>query len=361
METSKTKMVNVLVTAAGGIVSQGIIKSLKLVNKKKDRSVTYKIIATDSSPLATGLYRSDLGILVPSALSAQYVDSIIKICKEHNIKAIFVGSDEELIPMTHARSEIEGKTETVILANPTEVITTASDKWKTYEFLKKNSLPCPESALFENQESFIREFGFPLVVKPREGHASLHFYVTNNKDDVRYAISAIQKVGWRPILQEYIQGDDSEYTSGVTVNKSGKKIMSSISMRRTIRCGQTYKAFIDDFKLVRKSAEEVAIKIGARGAINVQAKFDKDKPKVFEINPRFSATCSLRAIAGVNEPDIVFRNTVFDQDVQVESYQRLVAMRYWNEVYIPYSTYEKVPSIGKVETNHQDSFIADYF
>jgi carbamoyl-phosphate synthase large subunit len=361
METSRAKMTNVLVTAAGGIVSQGIIKSLKFVNKKKDRSVTYKIIAADASPLAAGIYRSDLGILIPSALSEQYVDSIIKICKEQSIKAIFVGSDEETIPITHARSEIESKTEAIVLTNPAEVITTASDKWKTYEFLKKNNLPYAESALPENQESFIQEFGFPLVVKPRQGHASMHFYVTNNKDEIRYAILAIQKAGWEPILQEYIQGDDVEYTSGVTVNKSGTKIMSSISMLRTMKGGQTYKAFIDDFKLVRKSAEEVAIKIGTRGAINIQARLDTDKPKIFEINPRFSGTCALRAIAGVNEPDIVFRNTVLDQDIQVDGYQRLVAMRFWNEVYLPYSTYEKVSSIGKVETTHQNSFIADYF
>jgi hypothetical protein len=38
----------VLVTAAGSIVAQGIIKSLKLANR-------YTIIAADMSPLAAGL------------------------------------------------------------------------------------------------------------------------------------------------------------------------------------------------------------------------------------------------------------------------------------------------------------------
>jgi hypothetical protein len=32
--------------------------------------------------------------------------------------------------------------------------------------------------------------------------------------------------------------------------------MSSISMRRSLKNGQTYKAFIDEFPVVRKAAEE---------------------------------------------------------------------------------------------------------
>ena len=53
----------VLVTAAGGIVSQGIIKSLKLSNMKKDHHVMYEIVASDINAQAAGLYRSDVGIL----------------------------------------------------------------------------------------------------------------------------------------------------------------------------------------------------------------------------------------------------------------------------------------------------------
>ena len=52
----------VLVTAAGSIVAQGIIKSLKLAQR-------YNIVAADMSPLAAGLWRCDSGILVPAVTS----------------------------------------------------------------------------------------------------------------------------------------------------------------------------------------------------------------------------------------------------------------------------------------------------
>ncbi|HEU5487979.1 MAG TPA: ATP-grasp domain-containing protein, partial [Candidatus Nitrosotalea sp.] len=95
------------------------------------------------------------------------------------------------------------------------------------------------------------------------------------------------------------------------------------------------------------------------GAINIQSKMINGKPKIFEINARFSATSPLRAVAGINEPDIVFRNLILGENIKTREYKKLVCMRYWNEVYIPYSTYKKVEHDRKVE--HSDSFIPDYF
>ena len=102
-----------------------------------------------------------------------------------------------------------------------------------------------------------------------------------------------------------------------------------------------------------------ALKLGARGAINIQAKLIENKPKIFEINPRFSATCPMRSVAGINEPDIVFRNSVLGEEIKVRSYRRLVCMRYWNEVYTDFPTYENLTSTGTLGAN--DSFTLNYF
>jgi len=361
MNSEKTTKANVLVTAAGGIVAQGIIKSLKLANVSNNSPVRYRIIATDMNTQAAGLYRCDMGILVPSPSSPNYINSIIKISKEQNIHAIYVGSDQELLTIGNAKEQIEYETGANVLTNPIEVIITAKDKWKTFEFLNANNLGRAASSLPEGNEKFIQEFGFPLVVKPREGYGSLHFYVVNNRNEMEYAISKIQEIGWHPLLQEYLKDNDTEFTSGVTVDRFGKYIMSSISIRKIIKNGQTYKAFIDDFENIRRSAEEVALKFKATGAINIQAKLEGDEPKIFEINPRFSATCPMRSAAGINEPDIVFRNVVLNEVIEkIEKCQRLLCMRYWDEVYVQYATYEKTSNNGRVENNN-DSFTLNYF
>ncbi len=343
----------VLVTAAGSIVAQGIIKSLKLASEKGD--IRYTIIAADMSPLAAGLYRCDSGILIPPASSPDYIESIVRACNDNNVQAVFCGSDDELLALAGAKEAIE-KTGAKLLTGPLEVLAIARDKWATFEFCRTNGLACAPSSLPEESDEFVKEFGFPVVVKPREGYGSLYFYIAKNRQEMDNAILAIEKAGWRPLVQKYLAGD--EFTTGVTIDRSRRYAMSSISIRKMIKHGQTYKAFIDDYHSVRRSAEDVALKLGASGPVNVQAKLEGDTPIVFEINPRFSATCPMRATAGINEPDIVFRNTVLDQEVKVDSYDRLVCMRYWNEVYVPYSVYEKASHSGKIE---KGSFVPDYF
>ncbi|MFQ5440453.1 MAG: ATP-grasp domain-containing protein [Nitrosopumilaceae archaeon] len=354
-----TSNANVLVTGAGSILGQGIIKSLKLNNQKKEKNVFYKIIGVDMNVEAIGLYRCDLGLVVPSASSPNYVDSIIKICKDEKIDAIYVGTDQELLPLANSKKLIEDESGAIVFTNSPEVISICRDKWTTFEFLKNNNLNCAESSLLENKEDFVKKFDYPIVVKPREGYGSLHFYVVKNDEELINAISQIQKVGWRPILQEYLDAIDSEFTTGVTLDKNGEKIMSSISLKRILRNGQTNKAFVDDFDVIRESANNAAKKLKCTGATNVQAILKNDQVKIFEINPRFSASVPIRAVAGVNEPDIIFRNIVLDEKLVVKDYQKLVCMRYLNEMYVPLSTFNRSVSDDKVENS--DSFTESYF
>jgi carbamoyl-phosphate synthase large subunit len=347
----------VLVTAVGGIIGEGIMKCLRLANTKRG-PVSYRILAADADPRAAGLYRADEGLLVPSASAPGYADALARVAKENRVAAIFVGADEELAVVSSASDEILRKSGAVVISNKPETIAIGSDKWNTYQFMKKQGLPRAESSLPAGRGRFVKEFGYPVVVKPREGHGSEQFYVVRSDDEIDYAIGAIRRRGWRPMLQEYLSEDDNEFTTGVTVGKE-KKVMSSISMRRTLKGGQTYKAFIDDFPKVRKAAEQVALRLGGAGPINVQARMAKGQPRAFEINPRFSASCPIRAGAGVNEPDILYRNLVLGESIKTASYERLVCLRYWNEVYVPYAEYERAKKTGKVKSSR--SWVPEYF
>jgi carbamoyl-phosphate synthase large subunit len=349
----------VLVTSTGSIIAQGIIKSLNLAKEEKDNPVKYQIIGADMSPDAPGLYRADEGVLIPPASSADYIDYLINLCRKREVKAIFVGSDDELLTVARAQTQIERESAVKALVGPIDLISIARDKWKTFEFCKINNLQHAASALPPTREEFAKEFGFPLVVKPREGYGSVQFNIVKNKEEMDLSIQVIENAGWHAVIQEFLAGE--EFTTGITVDTTGKKIMSSISIKKIIKHGQTYKAFVDDFTLIRDSAEKFATKLGARGAINIQAKIQGDKPVIFEVNPRFSASCPIRAVAGINEPDIVFRNTILKEEINVKTYRKMFCMRYWNEVYIPMSTYENMVVKGETRKDENDSFIVDYF
>jgi carbamoyl-phosphate synthase large subunit len=353
-----TRQATALVTATGTVVAQGMMKSLRLANSKRVAPVRYRIIAADMSAQAAGLYRGDSGVLVPSASSPDYIGSIIRTCKTEGVDVVLVGADEELSVLEGSARRIEKETGAIVITNSKEVIAIGRDKWRTFEFLKKNGLPHAESALPGQRRSFFREYGPPIVVKPREGHGSLHVHVANSAEEVDQAIASIQDSGELPILQEYLREEDEEFTSGVTSDRHAK-VLSSITMRRTLKGGQTYKAFVDEFPTVRRSAEQVAAAIGSKGPLNVQARMSGGVPRIFEINPRFSASCPIRAVAGINEPDILFRNWVLGEEIKRTRYRKIVSLRYWNEVYVSKSKFEKTEREGR--TNGRGSSIPDYF
>lgn len=351
---------NVLVTAAGSIVAQGIMKSLKLANRSG--TISYRIVSADMNPMAAGLYRSDLGIIIPEATSPDYVEAIIEVSQKFGIEAIFCGSDDELLVLSGARERIQEESGAEVFVGDIDALTTARDKWKTIEFCRNKRLPFAPSSVPEQSEEFVSEHGYPVVVKPREGYGSLHIYLARNISELEHAVSAITKAGWHPMLQKYIAGDQ-EFTTGVTVDREAKYVMSSISMRKIIKNGQTHKAFIDHFQHIRKSAEEAALKLETHGAINVQTMIEQgsDEPQIIEINPRFSASCPMRAIAGVNEPDIVFRNAVLGEEIKIPSYNRLFCARYYNEIYVPLEVYEGINANPRETIKNTKSFVADYF
>jgi carbamoyl-phosphate synthase large subunit len=334
------KRKNVLVTGVGGIVGQAIIKCLKMANAKKRRSWLYHIIGSDSSSLAAGLYHVNKGVIVPNAKEPKYIQSITNLIKRYEVKAVFVGTDPELEVISKNKMAIEKETSVKILTSPPEVIDIARDKWKTFEFLRSNGFSCPDSALPMTLDRFLGTHDFPVVVKPREGFGSVGFFISHNSNELEQSISSIEKIGWQPIIQEYL-GQNNEYTTGVCVDYLGKDVMSSISIKKFLKYGQTYKAFIDDFSDVKILSERIAIKLGVMGAVNIQSKISKGVHKVFEINSRLSATCAMRAAAGINEPDLLFRNFTLGESIKIHDYKKLVCMRYWEEVYIEKEKYMK--------------------
>jgi carbamoyl-phosphate synthase large subunit len=354
------KLQNILVTAVGGIIGQGIIKCLRLANQQlgKNDPMRYRIFGCDMSPLAAGIYRCDHGYIVPSADSSDYADHLIEICKKEQINAIFVASDDELLRVAKSKNKIEKACQAKVIASPLTTISIARDKWKMYQFCKKRHLRHASTSLPSKRNDFIKEFGFPIVVKPREGYGSAHFYMAQDGAEINYAICAIMKAGWHPILQEYLPGD--EFTIGVTVDSTKSKIMSAIVAKKILKHGQTYKAFIDDFPTIRQHAELCAIGMKPIGPINIQSKLVKGEPVIFEVNPRFSASCPMRAVAGINEPDIVYRNMVLDEMPEIGNCRKLVCMRYWNELYVPMSSYNQVFTKQEVEFR-SEFIIPDYF
>lgn len=357
------KSINVVVTSAGGIVAQGIIKSLKFHNKyAKIRRYEYKILATDISYEAAGLYRAHKFSLIPKPTSKEYLKSVVDLCNRSKIQVLFIGSDVELPVLCKNKEYIENKTGTVIITSQPHIVEMCRDKYKTNEFLKENNLNSIPTCMYNELDDFLKDHKFPLVVKPREGFGSKLFQIVNSIEELEFATKAITQIGWKPMIQKYLHGDSNEYTTGLTLGRDKNQIMSTITLKKILKHGQTYKAFIDKYPKVTKVCNQIAKQLKTFGPLNIQSRIDMDdnQVKIIEINPRFSASGPMRTVAGVNEPDIMVRNVLFNEDVKPQDYKSLVCFRYWNESYIDKEKYERT-MIQKGSVKKLNSSIVDYF
>jgi carbamoyl-phosphate synthase large subunit len=357
------QQINVLVTSVGGIVAQGIIKSLKYHNNyTENKKYVYNIIGTDIIFDSAGLYRTDKFSIISKPETENFIQSIIDLCIDNSIDLIFVGSDVELFVFSKNKEVIESKTSAKIISNPINVIDICRDKFKTFQFLKINKLNFIPSCLVEESDEFIKEYGFPVIVKPCEGFGSKFLNIVNNKDEMSYSTSVIENYGWKPLIQKYLKNDNREFTVGITIDKKGENIMSSIAIKKILKHGQTYKAIIDKFPEIKEISEKTAKKIKAIGAINIQLRVDEEDniPKIIEINPRLSSTCPMRTVAGVNEPDILSKDMLFNEKIKITDYKSLLCLRYWNETYLDLNNFNEIQHTNH-KTKKMKSFIIDYF
>jgi len=335
---------NILVTAAGSTIAQGIIKSIKL------SSLNCDIITTDAQPYAAGLYRGKAGYIVPLAKSTDFIDEIIKICNKESIHCILIGTDYELLKFAENKERIEKETNAKVIVSSPKIIKIANDKWLTYKFLADNNLPRIPSALYQDLNGLIEQEGFPLIIKPRIGDSSKDTYIVKDKKGLKEKLSFLfnkkadnKYLSQKPelIIQKYLPNEQEEYTS--TTLTFDKECYGILSMKREMRFGgHTTKAIVDDFPEVNNEIKKVAEILDALGPCNFQSRLFNNTPLVFEINCRFSGTTPFCAEIGFNTVEAVIRHTVLKEKIQELTYKKGVILRYFNEVFIPQSEIEQV-------------------
>ncbi|MDC0429777.1 ATP-grasp domain-containing protein [Candidatus Pelagibacter sp.] len=327
---------NILVTGAGGGVGQGVIKSLKLI---KDMSL--KIIAADMSELATGLYAADAAYLVENCNSDKYLGTLKKIFEKESIDFYIPGTDVELKFCSKNKKLIKDKFNVHTIISSTEVINICDDKFKTSFFLKKHGFNYPKTTYLKDLDLKLAEF--PAIVKPAVGCNSKEVFKVNNLDELTPHLEHNKN----SIIQEYIGNENTEYTC--TIVKIDDELSPVLALKRTLRYGDTYKAEPVKSKKIEQYVSNVASKLEIDGGCNFQLRLDiHGKPKIFEINSRFSGTTPFCAQIGFNPVEFYLkRRAGLKSDVNID-YNSII-LRYWSEVVVKKKFLKKLSKIQNIE------------
>lgn len=324
-----TGKIQVLVTGVGGGgIGEQVMFALRAAK------TPYRIIGTDMDTHSLGLHTADKGYVVPRSTNESYVTRLLEICEYEGVKVLIPGSEAELIKISESR-EIFRDHDVIPLINDGGVINLCLNKWETYLFLKNNGFSAPESCLPVSTD-LRAEIGFPVVVKPYLGTGGSRFvFVAQNRKELSFFKGFLERNGCVPMFQNYVGSAKNEYTVGVLTSFDGD-LLGSIAIKRRLVGGlstlYTIKNYrdnseairistgisqgtIEDFPRIRKNAEKIALKMGSKGPINIQCRVTREGIFVFEVNPRFSGTESLRALAGYNAPDALIRRHILGENI----------------------------------------------
>ena len=293
---------------AGASLGTEIAKSLHLAGG-------YRILGCDISPLAYGHFDAHFDATF-QADAADYTASVTRLCREQGVSVLIPGGERPAQILGQATVELA--TQGIRIAqNDPGVVALASDKARCFERLAELGLPCPRTVTLRTAQD-ARSAPLPCIVKPSvdSGGSSFVFFARTAQEAELYTAYLLAN-GIAPVAQAYLPEAGGEFTVGVLSTPEGS-IAGSIALRRVFHNKLSVSARgadflissgysqgrIEDFPAIRATCEDIARALGSRGPLNVQGRVDADGTFVpFEINPRFSASTYLRALAGFGEVD----------------------------------------------------------
>jgi carbamoyl-phosphate synthase large subunit len=315
---------NILVTATGGrSVGSGILHALTRANEGV--AERWNVVAADADSFSWGLYKVDNATLLPLASERNYIDAVKNAIVKFKIDAIIPGSEPEASLLSEYKSDFD----IPVITNEHSLMPLMLDKFNTTAKLIELGLPVIPTYPISKIDEALSLHDFPLIVKPTKG--------TGGSKGVKMCSDLNELIGYIETIppnsgyciQPVVGTEDDEYTVGVLSDKDGA-IIDSIIMKRkliglsildtktvnkknySISTGYSQGFFIND-TAISTFCENLAIKIGSKGPLNVQLRVHNGEIYVFEIHPRFSGTTPMRADVLFNEPDILLRNYLYNE------------------------------------------------
>jgi carbamoyl-phosphate synthase large subunit len=317
--------INILILSCG--TRNKIIQYFKRELKNKG-----KVIATDCNKLAPALYEADKHYIVPRINDKGYLDVILKICKENNIKAVLSLIDPELSLIARHKNEFLSIGVIPIISDY-EVVEMCYDKYSMQQFLKDNRFNSIKSYI--DREDFYKDvekgnIDYPVFIKPVKGSASTNINKVTCKEEVEILFNRYNDL----MIQEYING--VEYGADVYIDMiTGETVTIFVKEKIKMRAGETDKSLsVKDeqlFKLIKDFVEVV----GFRGIIDIDIFKINGEYYISEVNPRFGGGYPHAYECGVNIPKMIINNLLGNSNnYLIGRYNEGVYMMKFNEVMI---------------------------
>lgn len=309
--------IRLLVLAAGTRVGQNILATF---NGRRDNVA---LIATTSVAAEPGPFGYDTVYLVPETASPDFEARLLEIVAREDIDLVVPCRDDDVLMLAKLRERIPDLASR-ILSGSVAAAHAICDKAEGYAFSARHDLPFAPTLVDggpDERAAFVREHGFPLIVKPRRGYASLGVYLVWNERQLENAFTrdgtvAQKWLGDPQVLARFLDAVEREgmplfhtfqgqrHSIQVVIAPDGS--MTDVMCIRLQSDRRRSKNVMAD---PEPAAREIGERCGAafsaagwRGPLNIQCQKDgRGRLLIHEYNGRFTGATMTRWHLGLDE------------------------------------------------------------
>jgi carbamoyl-phosphate synthase large subunit len=250
------------------------------------------IFAVDIDPLAPALQEVDDAYLLPRVDDPSYPEALRRVCEKERVNLVFPLIDPD-IPVLARNQDLLATSGAQVVVIPSESADIIGDKWSTYQFFLRHSVPTPRTWLADIDEP---PAPYPLFLKPRRGSAAKDTFKVSGQQELEYLMKTVPD----SVVQEYVGGP--EITTDVLCDLDGEVLAVVSRERIEVRTGEVAKGRTIHDPVIQEHCAQVARTLKAVGPITVQCLIGETGPLFTEINARFAGGAPLAIAAGADLP-----------------------------------------------------------
>jgi len=254
----------------------------------------------------------------------RFIEKIENISREFGANVLLPVGSDTCITVSAYREQLPRDIKMALADDA--IIQKAHDKYRCLRYAASIGIPFPKTVLLKNVTDFeeLREFGLPLIIKPRKGAGNYGVKIIN---DIRELVALKDNMNEKskktmhhmnkifsifddsdPMVQEFVDGPIAD-ACAIADHGEIKAILTQIRVK-TLPPSGGYGVMNRTEKIpeVSEMAERLLRDLNWHGLAQVEFKYDtKGKQyKLMEINPKFWGTLALSVAAGIDFPYMAY-------------------------------------------------------
>lgn len=300
---------------------------------KETLGKTGLIIGTDNKSTAPALQFCDRQYVVPPITAPGYVDILLDICRQNDVKAITTLIDPEIEILAANADRFKAIGVTPLCPAPQSAIY-CFNKYELYKYATSKGIRTPLT--FHNWDEFVaaldeKRISFPVFMKPICGSGSVGAHRVTNLEQAQ--------ADWNSgehdyIIQQMMTGGDCD--ADVYVDTISHKAVAAFSKRKieTRIGGASKTCSFKDPKLF-KFIQEICSAFEFNGPLDMDFFIKDGEYYLSEINPRFGGAYLHAYGAGVDFIQLIVNNiNGIENRIDIGNYDENVLMMMYDDVVI---------------------------